>query len=157
MAARFGRPRNGGRERRGWGRGRQRRQSTRRPIRYTVSRLGFWSWALRQNISAAAVLAWRLVFRSCHIRNRATAAGHADRGGRCVSRALADQRRAPHTSGGSLQRGRAAGRGVLWTLAGTGGGDRLAGNRYFLRHRLRPALLDQPARRSGVPILRARS
>ena len=34
--------------------------------------------------------------------------------------------------GGSVQRGRAAGRGVLRTVAGTGGGDRLAGDRAVL-------------------------
>src|ERR1017187_210081 len=104
-----------------------------------------------------AVLAWRLVPLCDHIRNRATAAGHADRGGRRVSRALADHRRASHTSGGSVQRGRAAGRGVFRSLAGTGGRNRLAGDRNLFRHRLRPALLDRPARRSSVPVVRARS
>src|ERR1035438_10277385 len=40
MAARFGRPRNGGRERRGRGTGRRRGQSTQRPTRRTRSKLG---------------------------------------------------------------------------------------------------------------------
>src|ERR1019366_4123879 len=195
MAARFGRPRNGGRERRGRGTGRRRGQSTQRPTRRTRSKLGL-SYRLPARIAVRraglsgrppglsgwaggprivmktqqwggpsacgltpdpAVLAWRLVPLCDHIRNRATAAGHADRGGRRVSRALADHRRASHTSGGSVQRGRTAGRGVFRSLAGTGGRNRLAGDRNLFRHRLRPALLDRPARGSGVPVVRARS
>src|ERR1022692_1630699 len=46
---------------------------------------------------------------------------------------------------------------VFRSLAGTGGRNRLAGDRNLFRHRLRPALLDRPARGSGVPVVRARS